>query len=85
MLLLGFYNFFLRKMDQKIEFGGTIGYGDSFLEFLFHHFKVFRLFAILQGTTIAVLAHSGKAPGYCNPVRLTSSLLGLEAGLLFRF
>ena len=25
----------LREMDQKFKFGGTIGYGDSYLEFLF--------------------------------------------------
>ena len=24
---------FLREMDQKFKFGGTIGYGDSYLEF----------------------------------------------------
>ena len=39
----------LRDMDQKIKFGGTIGYGNSYLEFLFCHFKVFRLHAILHG------------------------------------
>ena len=30
----------LREMNQKFNFGGTIGYGDSYLEFLFRHFKV---------------------------------------------
>ena len=30
---------FLREMDQKFKFGGTIGYGDSYLEFLFRHSK----------------------------------------------
>ena len=33
----------LREMDQKYKFGGTIGYGDSYLESLFHDFKVFSL------------------------------------------
>ena len=28
----------LRQMDQKFKIGGTIGYSDSFLEFLFRHF-----------------------------------------------
>ena len=52
-------------MDQKIKFGGIIGYGDSYLKFLFRHFKVFRLHAILHDTAGAVRAHSGKGPGYC--------------------
>ena len=30
-------------MDQKFELGGVIACGDSYLEFLFRHFKVFRL------------------------------------------
>ena len=30
----------LRDMDQKFKFGGTIGYEDSYLEFLFRHFKI---------------------------------------------
>ena len=37
----------LREMDQQFKFCGTIGYGDSYLEFLFRHFKIFRLHAIL--------------------------------------
>ena len=35
----------LREMDQQIEFGGTIGYGDSHLESVFRYSKVFRLHA----------------------------------------
>ena len=38
----------LREMDEKFKFGGTIGYGDSYLEFLFRHFKVFTLHAIFH-------------------------------------
>ena len=56
---------FLREMDQKFKFGGPIGYGDSYLEFLFRHFKAFRLHAILHEATGAVRAHSGKGPGHC--------------------
>ena len=44
----------LREMDQKIKFGGTIGYDDSYSEFLSRHFKVFRLHAILQHAVGAV-------------------------------
>ena len=54
----------LREMDQKFKFGGTIGYGDSHMEFLFRHFKVFRLHAVLEDAAGAVRAHSGKGPSY---------------------
>ena len=52
-------------MDQKILFGGTIGYGDSYLEFLFGDFEVFRLLALLHDAAGAVRAHSGKWLDYC--------------------
>ena len=55
----------LREMDEKFEFGGTIGYGDSFLEFLFRHFKVFGLHAILHDAAGAVRTQSDKRLGYC--------------------
>ena len=51
-------------MDQNFIYGGTIGYGDSYLEFLFRPFKVFRLHAILHDAAGAVRAHSGRGPGY---------------------
>ena len=54
----------LREMDQKFKFGGTIGYVNSYFEFLFRHFKVFRLHAILDDAAGAVWAHGGKGPGY---------------------
>ena len=74
----------LREMDQKFKFGGTIGYGDSYLEFLFRHFKVFRLHAILHNAAGAVRAHSGKEPGYCYMIGRgpNSCLLGHVTGLL---
>ena len=55
----------LSEMDQKFKFGGTVGYGVSYLEFLFRLFKVFRLHAKLHDAVGAVRAHSGKGPGYC--------------------
>ena len=75
----------LREMDQKIKFGGTIGYGDSYLEFLFRHFKLFRLHAILHDADGAVLAHSGKGPGCCYMIGRgpNSCLLGHVTGLVF--
>ena len=54
-----------RQMGQKLLFGGTIGYGDSYLEFLFRHFKVFRQHGIIHDAARTVRAHSGKGPGYC--------------------
>ena len=75
----------LREMDQKLIFGGTIGYGYSYLEFLFRHFKEFRLRATLRHAAGAVRAHSGKGPSYCYMIgRGTNScLLGHVTGLLF--
>ena len=76
----------LREMDQKYIFGGTIGYGNSYLEFSFRHLKVFRLHAILHDAALAVLAHSGKGAGYCYMIGRgpTSGLLCHVTGLLFR-
>ena len=55
----------LREMDQKYKFHGAIGYGNSYLELLFRHFKKFRLHAKLHDAAGAVQAHSAKGPGYC--------------------
>ena len=38
----------LREMDQKLKFGGIIGYGNSCLDSVFRYSKVFRLHAILH-------------------------------------
>ena len=75
----------LRKMDQKYKFGGTIGYGNSYLEFLFRRFKIFRLYAILHDEAGAVRALSGKRPGYCYMIGRgpNSCLLGHVTGLIF--
>ena len=54
-----------REMDQKFKFGGTLGYGNSYLELLFRQFKIFRLHAMLHDAAGAVRAHSGEGPGYC--------------------
>ena len=74
----------LPEMDQKFIFGGTIGYGDSYLEFLFRYFKVFRLHAKLHDAAGAVGAHNGKGPGYYNMVGRgsISCLPGHVTGLL---
>ena len=54
-----------REMDQTFEFIGTIGYGNSYLEKFFRHFKKLRLHAILHDAAGAMRAHSDKGPGYC--------------------
>ena len=75
----------LREMDQKFKVGGTIGYGNSSMELLFRHFKIFRLHRILHDAAGAVRAHSGKGPGYCYMIGRgpNSCLLAHVTGLLF--
>ena len=73
------------EMDRKFKFGGLIGYGNSYLDSVFRHSKVFRLHAILHDAAGAVRSHSGKGPGYCYMNRRgpSSCLLGHVTGLLF--
>ena len=75
----------LHEMDQKFKFGGLIGYGNSYLDSVFRHSKVFRLHAILHDAAGAVRSQSGKGPGYCYMIGRgpNSCLLGLVTGLLF--
>ena len=75
----------LRELDQKFKFGGTIGYGDSYLDSAFCYSKVFRLHAILHDAAGAVRAHSGKWRGYCYMIGRgpNSCLHGHVTGLLF--
>ena len=75
----------LSEMDQKFKCGGTIGYGDLYLKFLFRHFKIFRLHAVLHDAAGAVRAHGGKGPDYCYMIGRgpKSCLLGHVTGLLF--
>ena len=76
----------LCEMDQKFKFGGSIGHGGSNLKFLFRHFKVLRLHAILHDAAAAVRANSGKGLGYCHMMGRgqKTCLLGHVTGLLFR-
>ena len=75
----------LREMEQKFEFGGTISYGDSYLDCVFRYSKVFRLHARLHDAAGAVRVHSGKGPGDCYMIGRgpNSCLLGHVTGLLF--
>ena len=60
--------------------------GTRTLELLYHHFKNFRLHAILHDAARAVRAHGGKGSGYCYMIGRGPSpcLLGHVTGLLFR-
>ena len=75
----------LHEMDQKLKSGGTIGYGDSYLDSVCRYSKVFRQHAILHDAAGAVRTHSGKGPGYCYMIGRgpNSCLLGHVTGLLF--
>ena len=75
----------LREMDENFKFGGTIGYGNSYLDLLFRHSKIFRPQAKLHDAAGAVGTHSGKRPGYCYMIGRgpNSCLLGHVTGLLF--
>ena len=77
--------FSLREMDQKFKFGGTISYGDSYLDSVFRYSKVSTLHAILHDAAGAVRVHSGKRPGYCYMIGRgpNSCLLGHVSGLIF--
>ena len=78
---------FLNELDQKINFGGLIGYGNSSLDSVFRYSKKFRLHAILHDATGAVRSHSGKRPGYRYMTGRgpNSCLSGPVSGLLFCF
>ena len=76
---------FLREMDQKFKFGGTIGYGESYLDSVFRYSIVFRLHAILHDAARAVRLQTRKGPGYCYMIGRGPNccLLGHVTGLLF--
>ena len=72
-------------MEQNPKFGGTFGYGDSYLEALSCQIQVIRLYAILQDAARAVPTYSGKGPGYCYTTGRGPSfcLLGHVTGVFF--
>ena len=74
----------LRCMDQK-NFCGSIGCGDSYLEFIINHFKIFKLQWKLHDASGAVRSSSGKRPGHCYLLGRgpNSCPLGHVTGLLF--
>ena len=75
----------LHEMDQKFPFGGLIGYGSSYLDFMLCYSKVFRLHAILYDAAGAVRSNTGKRSGYCFIIGRgpNSCLLSHVTGLFF--
>ena len=67
-MFVGIPNFLYIRWTTSFEFGGAIGYCDSYLEFSFRHFKVFRVHAMLHDAAGTVRAHSGKGSGYCQMI-----------------
>ena len=55
----------LREINQNYIFGGNIGYGNSYLELLFRHFKIIRLHAKLHDAAGAVRAQICQGSDYC--------------------
>ena len=72
----------LRELDQKFKFGGKFGYGDSYLDSVYRHSKVFRLHAKLHDAAGGVRLQTGKGPGYCYMIGRGSNccLLGHGTG-----
>ena len=54
----------LREMDQKNLFGGTLGFGDSYLDSVFRYSKVIRPHAVLHDAAGAVRLQTDKGHGY---------------------
>ena len=75
----------LGEMNQKIKFGGLIGYGNSYLDSVFRYSKVFRLHAISHDAAGPVRLQTGKGSGYCYMIGRGPNccLLGHVTGLLF--
>ena len=75
----------IREKDQKFKFGGTNGYGHSYLDSVFGYFKVFRLHAIVHDAAGAVRLQTGKGPGYCYMIGRSRNccLRGHVTGVLF--
>ena len=65
-------------MDQNFENGGTIAYGDSYLEFVFCHSIVFRLVAIPNDAAEAMRSNIGKGPGNCYMIARGSNSRSLD-------
>ena len=52
-------------MNDLYPHGEIIGYGDSYLDSVLRHSKVFLLHAILHDAAVAVYTEKKKGPGYC--------------------
>ena len=82
---VGLLDFHYVRQMKKITFGGTISYGDSYLELSVRHFKVFRLQALLHVFVGAEKSHGGEDLGHSHMIGQgpNSCLLGHVTGILF--
>ena len=85
LVSFGILDFLHVRCTRKFIFRGSIRYREWYLEFLFRHFKVVRLHAILHDAAGATWAFSGTGPGYGYMIGRgpNSYLLGHVTGLLF--
>ena len=57
-------NINLKEMDQKLRFGGLIGYGNSCMDYFFCKFKNFQTSCNLHDAAGSVNSTTYKGPGY---------------------
>ena len=76
----------LEQTLQECPHGGKIGMGDSSLDTILHHSKVFRLHAIFHDSAGYVKTRYGTGPGYCYILPrfpINSCFLGHLSGLAY--
>lgn len=79
-------NVVLDEVNENTPYGGTIGIGDSFLDNIFHHFKIFRLHAVLHDSAGVMRSKYNVGPGYCYALHnfpINSCFMGHISGILY--
>jgi hypothetical protein len=77
---------YLANVHEDCPYGGTIGIGDSRLDKLFRHFKIFRLHAIMHDAAGHMRERYNVGPGYCyvlNHFPINSCLIAHISGLAY--
>ena len=74
-------------MDHIFLFGGVLGYGEAYWDFVFSHSKVFILHATVHDAAGQVGSHRCKVPSFCYNFgrEPTSCVLGQVTGLVTCF
>ena len=73
----------LQSFDQKYPFGGLIGYGNSYMDPILQHSKLFRMHAILHDAAGSVKQTTGNGPGYCCFIPVAKFFFAISAGYCF--